>query len=64
MQARAFDLAFDEGEDLDALVDGTKPRWLNVDFPGWIVERLDCDARRLGLMGEALIDTWIAEGLG
>jgi hypothetical protein len=71
MKAREFDRAFAAGEDVDALVDWSKARRpnvqtrrVNVDFPAWVVESLDREARRLGVTRQSLIKTWIAERLG
>jgi hypothetical protein len=71
MKAREFDRVFDAGEDVDALVDWSKARRpnvqtrrVNVDFPAWVVESLDREARRLGVTRQSLIKTWIAERLG
>ena len=36
---------------------------INVDFPAWVVEALDREARRLGGTREALVKLWIAERL-
>ena len=70
MKAREFDDAFDAGKDVDTLVDWSKarrpnvePRRVNVDFPAWVVDSLDREARRLGITRQALIKTWIAERL-
>ena len=71
MKAREFDRAFDAGEDVDDKVDWSKARRpnvtlrrVNVDFPAWVVESLDREARRLGVTRQSLIKTWIAERLG
>lgn len=71
MKAREFDRAFAAGEDVDASVDWSKARRpnvqtrrVNVDFPAWMVESLDREARRLGVTRQSLIKTWIAERLG
>lgn len=71
MKARELDRAFDAGEDLDAAVDWSKARRpnvetrrVNVDFPAWVVDSLDREARRLGVTRQSLIKTWIAERLG
>lgn len=71
MKAREFDRAFDAGKDVDAVVDWSKARRpnvearrVNVDFPAWVVESLDREARRLGVTRQSLIKTWIAERLG
>lgn len=36
---------------------------VNVDFPAWMVERLDMEARRLSVPRQSLIKFWIAERL-
>lgn len=70
MKAREFDRAFEAGEDVDANVDWSKARRpnvevrrVNVDFPAWVVARLDREARRLGVTRQSLIKTWIADRL-
>jgi hypothetical protein len=71
MKAREFDRAFEAGEDLEDAIDwsearrpNVEARRVNVDFPAWVVERLDREARRLGVTRQSLIKTWIAERLG
>lgn len=70
ISAAEFDRMFDEGEDISAYVDwskarrpGLEPKRVNVDFPTWVVEGLDREARRLGVTRQALIKLWIAERL-
>ena len=69
--AQEFDEKFDNGEDISAYVDWSKarrpnqePRRVNVDFPAWVVEGLDKQARHLGVTRQSLIKMWIAERLG
>lgn len=69
--AEQFDEMFDNGEDISAYVDWSKarrpnqePRRVNVDFPAWMVERLDREAGRLGVTRQSVIKMWIAERLG
>ncbi|PSH67465.1 MULTISPECIES: type II toxin-antitoxin system BrnA family antitoxin [Phyllobacterium] len=71
MKTSDFDRNFDEGEDIAEQVDWSKARRpneelkrVNVDFPMWVVEGLDRQARRLGVTRQALIKLWIAERLG
>jgi alpha/beta superfamily hydrolase len=71
MKASEFDKAFDAGEDVSDAVDWSKarhpndqPRRVNVDFPAWVVEALDRQARHLGVTRQSLIKLWIAERLG
>ena len=69
--AQDLDEKFDNGEDISAHVDWSKarrpnqePRRVNVDFPAWVVEGLDKQARHLGVTRQSLIKMWIAERLG
>jgi hypothetical protein len=70
MRAEEFDEMFDRGEDITPYLDLTKirrpnqePRRVNVDFPVWMVNSLDREAKRLGITRQALIKVWIAERL-
>ena len=70
MKARNFDKKFDKGEDITKCLDvsrATKPgqeqKRVNVDFPVWMIHRLDREARRLGVPRQSLIKIWIAERL-
>ena len=70
MKATEFDRKFDEGEDVSGHIDWSKaerpnvqPKRVNVDFPAWVVDGLDHQARRLGVTRQALIKLWIAERL-
>lgn len=71
MKAREFDAKFDAGGDVSGAIDWAKARRpnlelrrVNVDFPAWVVEALDREARRLGVTRQALVKLWIAERLG
>jgi hypothetical protein len=70
MKADELDKRFDQGEDITAALDlagarrpGFEPRRVNVDFPVWMVESLDREARRLGVTRQSIIKVWIAERL-
>ena len=70
MKAEDFDRKFDEGEDVTELLDpaaarrpGQEARRVNVDFPVWMIESLDREARRLGVTRQSVIKVWIAEKL-
>ena len=70
MKATEFDAKFDAGEDVSEAVDWSwarrrndQPRRVNVDFPAWVVDRLDKQARHLGVTRQSLIKMWIAEKL-
>ena len=65
-----FDAAFDRGEDITADLDLSaarrplqKQKRVNVDFPAWMVDSLDREARRLGVTRQAIIKIWLAERL-
>ena len=70
MKARDFDQKFDESEDVTADLDLAKlrrpaqeQRRVNVDFPAWMIQSLDREARRLGVTRQSIIKVWIAERL-
>jgi len=70
MKAKEFDRKFDRGEDVSAALDmskarrpGQQPRRVNVDFPEWMIESLDREARRLGVTRQSIIKVWIADRL-
>jgi hypothetical protein len=70
MKAKEFDRKFDRGEDLTEHLDlsrarrpGEEPRRVNVDFPVWMIDSLDREARRLGVTRQSIIKVWVAERL-
>jgi hypothetical protein len=71
MKAKTFDRKFDAAEKIVDQLDlskarriGTDPKRVNVDFPGWMVDSLDREARRMGVTRQSLIKLWLAEKLG
>jgi hypothetical protein len=65
-----FERRFDAGEDVTDMLDldsvervYQKTQRVNVDFPPWMVESLDKEAKRLGVTRQSLIKIWIAERL-
>lgn len=65
-----FDQRFEKGEDITGCLDRSKAKRpglqlqrVNVDFPAWMVEDLDKEARRLGVTRQSIIKIWIAERL-
>lgn len=42
---------------------GHEAKRVNVDFPQWMLARLDLEADRLGVPRQSLIKVWIAERL-
>ncbi len=70
MKAREFDKKFDEGGDISQYIDISgarrpeqKQKRVNVDFPLWMIQLLDKEARRLGVPRQSIIKLWIAERL-
>ena len=70
MKAKDFDRKFDDGEDVTAYLDlskarrpGEEQRRVNVDFPVWMIDSLDREARRLGVTRQSIIKVWLAERL-
>ena len=68
--AEEFDKKFDDGEDISEYVDWSKAirpglelKRVNIDFPTWVVNGLDQEARRLGVTRQSLVKLWIAERL-
>ena len=70
MKATEFDAKFDNEEDITEFLDfsqakrpGHEQRRVNVDFPTWMIEALDYEAKRLGVTRQSIIKVWIAERL-
>jgi hypothetical protein len=70
MKAKTLDRMFDAGENVVDQLDlskarrvGTDPKRVNVDFPAWMVDSLDREARRLGVTRQSLIKLWLADKL-
>jgi len=71
MKAKTFDRKFDSGGKIVDQLDlskarriGTDAKRVNVDFPAWMVDCLDREARRLGVTRQSLIKLWLADKLG
>ena len=70
MKARDFDKKFDEGKSILKHLDVSKARRpeqeqkrVNVDFPLWMLQSLDKEAKRLGVPRQSVIKVWVAERL-
>jgi len=74
--AKEFDEKFDNGEDIAEYLDfstavrlknlktlKTETKKVNVDFPEWIIESLDIEAKKIGVTRQSIIKVWIAERL-
>jgi hypothetical protein len=69
-KASDFDKKFDADEDISSYLDVSKARRpelvqkrVNVDFPLWMLQSLDREAKRLGVPRQAVIKIWVAERL-
>ena len=70
MKAKTFDRQFDQGVDITGSLDLSKSKRVlqeqkrvNVDFPTWMIESLDREARKLGVTRQSIIKVWLAERL-
>lgn len=70
MKAKEFDKRFDKGEGITRLLDlskarrpGQEQKRVNVDFPVWMIQSLDREAKRLGVTRQSIIKLWLAERL-
>ena len=70
LAAEEFDKKFNAGEDVSGHLDLSnirKPvleqKRVNVDFPKWMIDSMDKEAKRIGVPRQALIKLWIAERL-
>ena len=70
MKADELDKKFDAGEDIFEYLDTIKARRplqdqkrVNVDFPIWMIQQLDKEAKRLGVPRQSIIKVWVAERL-
>ncbi len=67
--AEEFDRMFDDGEDIDHLIDWSsaervnRPTPVGLELPLWMVKRLDAHAVRRNVSRQALINMWLAERL-
>ena len=70
MKAKDFDAKFDRGDDVSLHLDiskarrpGEEQRRVNVDFPVWMIQSLDREARRRGVTRQSIIKVWVSERL-
>jgi len=70
MKAKDLDKKFDAGENITQFLDlskarrsGQEQKRVNVDFPIWMIHRLDKEAKRLGVPRQSIIKIWLAERL-
>ncbi len=70
MKAEELDELFDSGEDITQHLDMStltknqnQTKKVNVDFPEWVINSLDQEAKRIGVTRQSIIKVWIAERL-
>jgi hypothetical protein len=71
MKAEEFDKIFDGNEeDIIEYLDmssarrvNLEPKRINIDFPAWMVKKLDEEAQHIGVSRQAIIKTWLADRL-
>ena len=71
MKASQIDKKFDDNkEDVLQYFDTSKirmineePKRINIDFPTWMVDSLDKEAKHIGVSRQAIIKMWLAERL-
>ncbi len=71
MKALEIDKKFDDNqEDILQYFDTSKvrmineePKRVNIDFPSWMVQSLDKEAKHVGVSRQAVIKMWLAERL-
>jgi hypothetical protein len=71
MKASQIDKKFDDNkEDVLQYFDTSKvrmineePKRVNIDFPSWMVDSLDREAKHIGVSRQAIIKMWLAERL-
>jgi hypothetical protein len=70
MKAKDFDKKFEAGQNISKYLDISKARKpvleqkrVNVDFPLWMIQHLDKEAKRLGVPRQSIIKVWVAERL-
>ncbi|MGM0601112.1 MAG: type II toxin-antitoxin system BrnA family antitoxin [Candidatus Rifleibacteriota bacterium] len=70
MKAKNFDKKFENGESIlenldlkNARRSSRDSKRVNVDFPKWMIEALDREAKRLNVTRQSVIKIWLAERL-
>lgn len=70
MKAQNFDKKFNDGEsilhhpDMESIrKPNLEQKRVNVDFPMWMISKLDREAKRLGVTRQSVIKMWLAERL-
>lgn len=68
MKAKDFDKKFEAGKDITEHLDLSKVRRpeqelkrVNIDFPLWVIQKVDKEAKRLGVTRQSLLKVWVVE---
>ncbi len=68
--AEEFDQKFDRGENILSFLDNSKTikpgqeqKRVNVDFPVWMIQLMDKEAKKIGVTRQSIIKVWIADRL-
>jgi hypothetical protein len=70
IKASEFDRKFDSNEDLLKHLDlsnskrpGLEAKSVRIDFPSWMLDGLDKEAKKLGVTRQAIIKLWVSDRL-
>jgi predicted DNA binding CopG/RHH family protein len=70
MKNSDFEKKFDNGENISEFLLADKARRpnlqqrrVNVDFPAWMIEALDQEARKRGVTRQSIIKMWLSDRL-
>ena len=70
MKTSDFDKRFNSGADISDALDrkksrrpGLEQKRVTIDFPRWMIERLDREADRAGVTRQSIVKLWISERL-
>lgn len=70
IKASDFDKKFEKNEEILSHLDlsdskrpGLAAKSIRIDFPLWMVERLDKEAKKLGVTRQAIIKLWLSDRL-
>lgn len=70
MKAEELDKIFDDSIDISEYLDmstikkaNMQTKKVNVDFPEWIINSLDQEAKKIGVTRQSIIKMWIAQRL-
>lgn len=66
--AEELDKKFNDGEDISEYLDWSKAvrpnldqKRVNLDLPIWMIDRLDVEAKRIGVTRQSIMKVWLSE---